>query len=175
MIPTLFGFPLWYGKIRARTAKKHIHRETINHFLNPSRYKFFRDMKVGDIVNDCSGMNRRIVSVFPEYYSPYSRQWPRHHISGMILFDVDLRTTHSGCSLISCGIERPKSREVIERDYVKYTEEWLANEEEMIYYRSSDHLQKKIIRAQKRIAAVKAGGHFTDEDGLVLEEFDETP
>ncbi len=112
-IPVVFGFPLWYGNIKRRVAKKYINSYSIAWTLKD---KCFANYKVGDIINDCSGKNIRIAKMEPEYL---------YRAGGFVLLDIIFVNEKGGCcSFKSCGIEEPKSREIIENNYIKYMDEW---------------------------------------------------
>lgn len=106
-IPTIFGFPLWYGKIKNRIAKKHL----FGVLKCKAFIKAFSNFKEGDLIQNCSAFNIHIGKFFPCYCK---------HGNGFVLVDIDIESdTGAGCSLQNCGIDLPKSRENI----LKYFEE----------------------------------------------------
>ena len=59
----------------------------------------FNGAKIGDLVNDCTSINGRVLCVEPEY-------WRVGH--GVVLSDLDMQTSNTGASFNHCGIEHPK-------------------------------------------------------------------
>lgn len=118
MIPTLFGFPLWYGKIKNRVAKKYlIHNLRIKDYINP-----VSQLKVGDFVRNCSGFNIKIAKLTPEYFRVGK---------GFVLYDVEIINSNGGCcSFINCSIEPALPRDKIIERYEKMLEYWKANVDE---------------------------------------------
>lgn len=163
-IPTLFGVPLWKGKIKARLAKKYLNGSPIGWFLKRENHYRFKDLKIGDLVNDCSGRNGEILEITPEYCNTRI---------GQILYDIDLLTTNAGCSLIHCGIEVGISREQVEQRFIVFMDDWFFGEDGKIWYGGLDNpkYQDEINLAKKKYEVIKNGGHITDERGCLLEEF----
>jgi hypothetical protein len=163
-IPTLFSVPLWKGRIKTRVVKKYLNSWPIHWFLEKENYYRFKDLKVGDLVNDCSGRNGEILEITPEY--AYTRV-------GQILCDIDLLTTNAGCSLIHCGIEVGVSREQVEQRFIAFMDDWFFGEGGKTWYGGLDNpkYQDEINLAKRKYETVKSGGHITDERGCLLEKF----
>jgi hypothetical protein len=118
--PTLFGFPVWKGKIKRRTVKKYLCRFRRSWFLQKYAQREFSILNIGDFVNDCTELNGRILQIFPAYY--YVRG------GGSVLVDIDLQTTNTSCSLVSCGIEPKLSREKIEIRRIEHLKWWALDD-----------------------------------------------
>lgn len=165
MIPRLFGFPIWKGKIKRRVAKKHLRRSRISWILG-HKAREFALLGVGDIINDCSGNNGRITEMTP-WYHPVGK-------SGAILIDVDFQTTNTGCSLCSCGIEPQLSREEIENRKVAFARDWALDESgvpgtaKYWFGKDTAAYEKAADYARRMIAEIESGGHIVDEDGMLL-------
>ncbi len=161
MIPKLFGFPLWYGKIKNRVAKKHLYYniKALLHY-----YKEFASYKPGDFVNDCTGFNRKILNIYPRYYKVSN---------GFVLSDVDIYNDQGGCcSLCSCGVQPKLLVEEIESKTLEFIREWtLGPDGEHWYGKNSEDYKKVVERAHKVIEVIESGRHITDADGQMLEEF----
>jgi len=168
MIPRLFGFPLWKGKIKRRVAKKYLRRFRISWFLG-KRANEFAFLGVGHFINDCSGNNGRIEEMSPHYYPVGQR--------GAVLVDIDFQTTNTGCSLCSCGIEPKLSREEIEKSKVEFARNWALDESgvpgtaKYWFGKDTAKYEKTVDYARRMIAQIESGGHVVDEDGMLLPEW----
>jgi hypothetical protein len=102
--PRPFGFPAWTG-VKRRIAKKLIGGPMLE------RYVLLRDLRVGDLVSTCSGLNARVTEAEPEYILT------RH---GTALWDIRFQTTTGGCSLRHCGVGPALTYEeaLAARDYI---------------------------------------------------------
>jgi hypothetical protein len=166
MIPKIFGFPIWRGKIKSRVAKKYLHKWRFGWPLRKDWQREFSNLGIGDFINDCSGNNGRILEMTP-FYSRCGR--------GQILLGVDFQTTNTGCSLGSCGIEPKLSREVIEERKIEFAREWFLDESgepgTAKYWYGTDVAKYERMKALalKLIAEIESGGHVVDEDGMLLE------
>lgn len=162
-VPTIFGYPLWGGKIKRRVAKKYLNRWRLGKLINKLGLKYF-DLKEGDLVNDCTGFNGSIIEIEP-YYHPVGR--------AMVMVDVDLTTSNTGCSLIHCGVCHPLSREEIEKQTLSFLENWTFGEPGKKWYGDLDapENREQITQARKKLDILKSGGHITDEQGVLLPEF----
>lgn len=88
---------MWKGKLNKRKAKKFINNlYSVHKIKRFSRWLKFANYKVGDLVNDCSGLNSKITEIKGVY---------KRVAKGYVLMDVDLVTTNVSCSLRHCGIE----------------------------------------------------------------------
>ncbi len=135
---TVFGFPTWYGNIKARYIKGH-HCRTI---IRPNSYAvrlFNNSLKVGDVVNDCSGFNKIVQEINPFYGYRFD-----------VLTDIDLTMTDgSGCSFRHCGVSPAQTRETIEAHLYPF--------------------HKHTVWGNPDLAAIlEAGGHICDENGFRL-------
>lgn len=163
MAPTLFGFPLWEGRIRKRVAKKYLNRRTIGYLYR--RYRtHFANAGVGTIINDCSGFNGDVINITPYYWRAPG---------GDVLGDIDFTTTNTGCSLIHCGIEPELPREEVEARHLQYLEGWFFGEGGRMWFGDlSDPKNKdEVDLANLKLEVLKSGGHITDEHGRLLPEF----
>lgn len=161
MIPTIFGFPLWRGKIKNRIAKKRLTRWHQGWMLRSE----LADLGVGAIINDCSGQNGRVLELSPEYRTVGRR-------GGEILSDVIIVTDGiGGCSLCNCGIEPQLSQEVIEKRMVEHARGWTLGVGGKTWYGDSPKYPAIIEQANLIISTVESGGHITDHNGRLLEQY----
>lgn len=169
-IPTMFGFPLWRGKIKRRLAKKHLRSVRSAWMLSRSAQAAFARLGLGDFINDCTGLNGRIISMTPLYAGCHG---------GSVLADVDLQTSNTGCSLQSCGIEPKLPREEVERRKLEFAREWVLDESgepgtaKFWYGSDTKAYERAADFARRMIAEIDSGGHVVDEDGQLLEGWDE--
>jgi len=112
--PLIFGVPAWIG-VRKRLGKKRLKQ------YFGSQYRtlmLLREMKVGDLYNDCSGLNRRLALAVPAYET-------RGHKKGKVLFEFDLEAEDgSWCSFKHCGVEPPISYEAALRDRDRFVKQY---------------------------------------------------
>jgi hypothetical protein len=162
-VPTIFGCPLWLGKIKRRVAKKYLNRWSIGYQLR-KRGKLIATLDIGDLINDCSGFNGTIIEIDPMY---------RRVAGGDVLVDVDLTTSNTGCSLTSCGVTEEQPREVVEANHLSFLENWFFGEPGKVWFGGLDNPEHKdkIDRAKRKLDILKSGGHITDERGRILKEF----
>lgn len=161
------NLPIWKGKVKARKAKALARPCSIIHFSNIPGY---RSLKVGDIINDCSGFNKRIAEIRPEYYPVQG---------GKVLCDITFVTHDSGhCSLTSCGVEVNVSRETIEKQVLSIYDECVVadvNNGNSFWYGPKDNWterDKTDMEVYKhRAETIRSGGHICDEAGFLLKEF----
>jgi hypothetical protein len=115
-IPTVMGCPLWRGRIKQRVAKKYLKdwRWPDRAFLT-----LMANVKVGDLIRDCSAFNVRVAEIEPRYCLVGKR-------GGNVLEDIDITNDKGGsCSFMRCGVAPAWTREDILRDWaekVKYYE-----------------------------------------------------
>jgi hypothetical protein len=125
-ISVVMGCPLWLGKVKARVAKKHL----IGVFRNRAYLTEMSQIKPGDLISDCSSFNVRVASVEPRYYTPSAR-WVGGTLRTLrfrVLVDIDITNDKGGiCSLAHCGVELPRSREDIIRDWEERIPWYIAN------------------------------------------------
>lgn len=97
--PTCFGYPLWIG-LPKRIGKKHLRRGN----MFRERLKELADVRIGDLVCGCVGLNSRLLKVEPVYVGVGR---------GKVLYDFDIECTpgQGHCSVFHCGVERPVSYE----------------------------------------------------------------
>ena len=95
----LFGFPLYYN-LKRRVAKKHLKLWWGSHFSEMKGFyiwcKSLSTIGIGDLINECSGLNSRITKLEPSY----SRVG-----NGYILVDVNIITDSTSCSAKHCGVD----------------------------------------------------------------------
>jgi hypothetical protein len=159
-VPTVFNFPLWKGKIKRRVAKKYLTKWRQSWML---KNKSLSHLGIGDFINDCSGFNGKILTLEPDYISVSK---------GFVLCDVDIQTSNTSCSLISCGVESKISQSLIENRIVKFHKEYTLTElGEHWFGKGSDDHKIAIEHANRIINQIESGNHITTEDGELLEEF----
>lgn len=163
-IPTLFGCPLWMGKIKKRVAKKYLNRWSIGYIAKHNLAKFSK-LGVRDLINDCSGFNVEITKVNPEYV---------HVGKGKVLIDITFDTDGGSCSLTHCGIESELSREEVEKQHVEFLQSWFNSGDAATWYGGEDSSDYKLRLAakNKKMDILQRGGHITDERGKRLPEVD---
>lgn len=163
-IPTIFGYPLWEGKIKRRIAKKYLNSWSFGKHV---KYwtETFATYGVGSIINDCSGYNGKIVDMWPNYRPLLGKGW--------ILVGVDFTTTNTGCSLLHCGIEKALTREQIETSQLQSLTDWLVNGGADQWYGDTKDpvLLNQLKVANDKFVALKNGQHIVDELGMLLPEF----
>lgn len=101
-----------------------------------------------------------------------------HYNNGWYIYDVDFSVEPFGgyCSLSPCGVEPPKPRESLEKDYFQRTEEWL-NYPGMggaaHWWGGLDNPKyaKEYANVRNRLDTLRVGGHILDEHGVLLPEF----
>jgi len=130
--------------------------------LHPKAQLNFSSLKVGDFVNDCTGMNGKIIEIRPVY-----RRIGKG--VGAVLLDVVLITENTGCSVCSCGVEPKLSREVVEFRHKEFLKDWLLGDGGKNWY--GDKYPEEKARAERIIDVLSTGGHITDEDGRLLPEY----
>lgn len=166
MVPKLFGFPLWYGKIKRRQAKKYLNSYSYSTLWFARNKPQFAGMSIGDVVNTCDGFNHKIHDLIPQYI---------RRGNGYILVDIDMVINEFGgmCSLTNCGISTGKSREYIESSYAWFLDSWLFGGAGATWYGGLDNprYQKEISRLTNRYDTIKSGAHICDERGFLLKEY----
>lgn len=58
------NLPVWKGKVKSRKAKELARHCSMIYF---SKIPGYRSLKIGDIINDCSGYNKTIAGIHPQY------------------------------------------------------------------------------------------------------------
>jgi len=108
----LFGYPI-SKNLRRRIAKKYFNRywQTDKDYLE--YLKQFENVKVGDLVNTCTGLNGIITAIEPDYIQVGK---------GELLLSIDLDTSVGGCNFRHCGIQLPKTKQEIEKKIKEYLE-----------------------------------------------------
>jgi hypothetical protein len=111
--PTVFGVPLWRG-VRWRIGKKYLPKD--RDFRRRVLVQW-RDARLGDLYSDCSGLNRRLAAVEPEYRIVNRR-------GGKVLMDLEFTAEDgSSCSFYHCGVGPPLTYEQAERFRSELVEE----------------------------------------------------
>lgn len=116
MIYSLFGFPMSIG-LKSRIAKKYFNRIWMSRCEKENKREFhkhleyFTSIKVGDSVNTCTGLNGKIIQLYPLYFSVPG---------GELLADVDMMTSVGGCSFCHCGIAPPLTKAEMEARIQEY-------------------------------------------------------
>jgi hypothetical protein len=162
-IPTLFGYPLWYGNIKRRVAKKYINRRSIG-YINKYSGEKFRQLDIGDMINSCSGLNSTIKEIDPCYIN---------YAGGKVLVDIDFTTSSGGCSLTSCGVSAAKSQQEVEKNWLVFANYWLNSGAGAIYYGGLDNpkYQDQINLIRRKVNVLQNGGHIADDLGVLLDNF----
>jgi hypothetical protein len=154
MIPTILGFPLWRGKIKRRVAKKYLRRFRHEWMLKRDIQAAMSKLDVGDLINDCTGLNGKILEMDAFYYRIGTGK-------GAILMDVDIQTANSGCSLTHCGVEPALPREYIEARKVAFLKEWTLGEPgEHWYGKGTEKHTAAVAMANKIVSTLESGGSY---------------
>lgn len=130
-----------------------------------ARLKWGLTLKTGDLVNDCTAFNVRIRNIEPDYIQTGK---------GWYIYNFTLTTEPNGgsCSLIHCGVVPAPPRTKVESDWLQWAEEYITNGYlERWYGENKELLNKQLNILNNKISVLKSGGHITDEDGCLLEEF----
>lgn len=158
-IPQLYGYPIWFGRVKRRVAKKRLKRWRNSWMLSRAVQQGCQ-LSIGDMVNDCTGRNGKILET-DAYYRRVSFGW--------VLFDIDFQTSNTGCSLRNCGVEPALTREQIEARMADYIREWVLSEPGRIWF--GDEWQTKTEGSREILAVLESGGHVCDETGELLPEW----
>lgn len=133
------------------------------------RIKWAMSLKPGDLINDCSGFNVIIREIDPDV---------RTFHNGWFIQNVDFTVEPygGGCSLMHCGVEPPKPRELLEKEYLVDMEDYLNSSgpgSASYWYGGLDNpkYKKEIENLRNRLDTLKNGGHILDERGILLPEF----
>ncbi len=113
------GYPLWFGRVKRRVAKKYLQRPIWRdkRFLHA-----MADVAPGDLIHDCSSFNVRSTHFKPRY---------RRVGRGYVLVDIDITNTlGGGCSFVHCGVEPAWPRSHIIRYWETRLPLWRANGDE---------------------------------------------
>lgn len=71
-----------------------------------------------------------------------------------------------------CGVEPALPREYIESRRVAFLKDWTLGEEGKYWYGGdTDKYAAAVAMANKVISTVESGGHITDENGQILDEY----
>lgn len=126
--------------------------------------------KVGEVVNDCDGLNHVIAKICPRlgiYFYTYHKFWSGNSIRGY-LFEFPELEFEDG--RVSCGdgwgIPHPAAPRA-------ELEKWLLVWYEALASRNQfdDYNVAFLATQEKRYARLKSGGHIMDERGVLLKEF----
>lgn len=148
-IPVIFNLPVWRGRIKARVAKKHLHRWTISYFI--TRSELFAHLGVGDYINNCDGYNSKIIELHPQYYTIGRKGY------GQILIGLNIMTTGGrSCSLVNCGIEPELSRQVVIDRFISSIKEDILSD--LGKYWLGSKWEKEAQKAQARLTELESGG-----------------
>jgi hypothetical protein len=122
-------------------------------------------LKPGDIINDCSAFNVCINKINPVIL---------HTKHGWYIWDVEFEVGpfNGTCSLMHCGVELEVPREQVEKDWLDHTEKYI-NGGQMAHWYGNDKraFNKQLKFLNKRIDALKSGGHITNERGMILKKY----
>jgi hypothetical protein len=122
-------------------------------------------LKPGDIINDCTGFNARIIAIHPDIRYT-NRGWY------IMNFDLDVTPYGGSCSLSHCGIVPAVPRDKVESDWLEWAECYI-NEGYLAKWWGNDKkaFEKDRADIQRRIDILKSGGHITNEFGMILKDF----
>lgn len=134
-----------------------------------ARIKWALSLKPGDMINDCTGFNVKIIKINPDI---------RYTKSGWYICNVDFDVTPfgGGCSLNHCGIVPPIPREKIESDMLEHLESYISSGTLAEWYgKDTKAFNEALSDCQKKIDTIRSGGHITNEHGMILKEFCKYP
>ncbi len=173
--PTIFGYPLWMGRISKRVAKKYSndYPRLLNWYKRHRHLSEVQNLKIGSIINDCSGFNIRIAEIHPEYQATRFEKDYRNPRS-VILYGFDFTSTRGGsCSLLHCGIEFGITQAEVERRHLEHIRSWLKDSGNATWYgglESEGYLRAK-DKFEKQLTVLENSKHITDSDGVLLDEY----
>jgi hypothetical protein len=139
-------------------------------------------LKPGDLINDCSSFNVVIKKIYIEKFhipKSYIKEWnkvPFHTRNGWYIGNIDFTNEIGGhCSLMSCGVEKPKSREVIEADCILNIKEYFkeGGQAEHWYGKDTERFKLALEKGMRKIYILESGAHICDERGVFLEKYRE--
>lgn len=123
-------------------------------------------LKPGDLINDCSAFNVRIIEIDQDII---------YYHNGWVIVDISFMTTPYGgrCSLINCGVEPAKPRDVLEQEHLKWIKSYISTGALARWYGGENTEEYKINldRYMKEIDTLESGNHITNERGMILKEF----
>lgn len=155
---------------------KHVGRLTVWRGL---RKRFIRNIKwalkvnPGDLINDCTGLNRYVISSEPQ------KQTFRH--GGWIIYNVDFEVSDDKdakqggyCSLLNCGVGPALDRDVCEKEILIFMNHWMTDPKAGAHWFGGfdNPKYKDLIEiCFRKWEALKKGEHICDERGILLPEF----
>lgn len=167
-IPSIFGFPLWEGNIKNRVATKKMNRYKYS-MLDTYKWRKKNQpdfvLKVGGLINDCSGFNIEIAEILPDY-------WQVKGKAAFMLQDFTIVSTTGGnCSFKHCGVEMPLSQEEVERRHVNWLKSYFdGGHAERWHGGQTDKFLAEKEKADKEIQLIESGGHITDSRGVRIKK-----
>lgn len=166
MTPQICGFPLWFGKVKKRLAKKYCNQNTHMSRIMRERGASLAHLKPGDLINTCSGFNEEIIKIKPSWINVSS---------GFVLFDLDFQLAdEDSCSLAWCDVRPALARDVLEQRYLDIQSKWVQNGKAAAWYAdlAESGLDPASIKTlHQMLQILKEGGHITDDLGRLLSEF----
>lgn len=131
------------------------------------KLKWAAKLKPGDIVNNCSGFNVKIINIEPHYI---------FYRNGWYVYDFVFQTTpYMGfCSLIACGVDLAKPRDLIESRHLKLIKGYIDSGRMDTWYGSakdSEEYKNELKYLSNQIEALQNKIHITNEYGMLLEEY----
>lgn len=152
-----------YKRVSRFLVRRHVHKWA------EKRIKWAMSLQPGDIINDCTSLNVVVRDVHGLMY-PVNNGWYIYDV------DIDLEPFGGSCSLMHCGVELPKTREVLEKDYMQYMKDYMSGEGpgSAAYWfggRDTEDFKKAEKGWFSKLEAIQNGGHFLDERGVLLPEF----
>lgn len=150
----------------------HVSRFLVRRRISRAReavLKWALTLKPGDIINDCTSFNAKIIEIQPQIWQT-GRGWYYYN------FDFKVSPFGGYCSLFDCGVIPALSRDKIESNYVNWAEFQINNGVLKSWYGNDiASFEKELDILQKRIEIIKSGGHITNEHGMILKEFSRHP
>jgi len=131
--------------------------------------KWALTLKPGDIINDCSAFNVRIIGIETEI---------RRTGRGWYIMNIDFRTSPFGgyCSLNHCGVEPEVPRDKVEIDWLNWAEQHINSGQLAHWFGNNQKdIDEEMSFLNKRIDALKLGRHITNDHGMILKEFSRYP
>lgn len=145
---TILGCPVIIGKLKRRVAKKRW-----RHIFNVP--EDLAALDVGDWINDCSGFNRRIAKIEPDYYRTGG---------GWLLIDIQIVADDGACcSIMNCGVTPKVPRDQIEAEHLDFLKSWTLGPDGQTWF--GPEWPTVAARTRAFLKDVEQGMRFTDEDG----------
>ncbi len=157
----------------------HVGRLTVRRHLRRKQFHWIEwalKLKPGALINDCTGFNTYVLNIDPDKFYFKNGGWYIHNVTFETSTLGPSREQDGSCVLFGCGPGPALSREICEKSYLEFLNEWLTVKGPGgadHYYGGLDNPEyKKVIeRAFQKWDILKKGGHISDEDGVILSEY----